>query len=63
MIKNRTQVHWKRSRLRNQFPKGRCPLKRNNYIKESNSCMPLLRKTKNEYYANLRILADSLTNL
>ena len=53
LIKNRTQVPRKRNHLRNRFPEDRCPVKRINYVKERNYCISLLRKTKNEYYANL----------
>ena len=48
-----TQAHKKRSHLRNRFLKNRCPVNRINYIKQNNCCVSLLRKTKNEYSANI----------
>ena len=45
----------KRSQLRNIYLKNVTPENRNNYVKHKNFCVNLLRKTKRNYYTNLKI--------
>ena len=47
------RAHMKRNRLRNRFWKNRSKVNRINYIKQRNYRVNLLRKTKEQYYANL----------
>ena len=47
------RAHMKRNRLRNRFWKSRSKVNRINYIKQRNYRVNLLRKTKEQYYANL----------
>ena len=42
-----------RSKLRNIFLKNRTEENRNNYAKQMNLCVTLLRKSKREFYGNL----------
>ena len=42
-----------RSKLRNIFLKNRTEENRNNYAKQRNLCVTLLRKSKREFYGNL----------
>ena len=44
----------KRNRFRNQFIKNRTDENKSRYIKQRNYCVSLLRKTKTQYYSNLR---------
>ena len=41
------------SKLRNIFRKNRTEENRNNYAKQRNLCVTLLRKSKREFYGNL----------
>ena len=45
----------KRRQLRNIYLKNVTPENRNNYVKHRNFCVNLLRKTKRNYYNNLKI--------
>ena len=53
----------KRSRLRNKFLKSKSNADKKNYVKQRNYCVPLLRRTKKEYYGNLdpKKVADKKT--
>ena len=42
-----------KSKLRNIFLKNRTEENRNNYAKQRNLCVTLLRKSKREFYGNL----------
>ena len=54
-------AHLKRSRVRNLYLKKKTDTSRIAYIKQRNYCVPLLRKTKKDHYANLneKDLADN----
>ena len=45
----------KRSKLRNIYLKNTTLENRNNYVRHRNYCVNLLRKTKRDYYSNLKI--------
>ena len=51
----------KRSNLRNIYLKNMTPKNRNNYVRHRNYYVNLLRKTKRDYYSNLKIsdIADN----
>ena len=51
--KSLTSCHMKRSRLRNLYLKDKTETSRIAYIKQRNYCVSLLRKTKEDRYANL----------
>ena len=53
MNKNLSKAIMKRSKLRNIFLKKRTEENRNNYTKQRNLCVTLLRKSKREFYGNL----------
>ena len=55
MNKSPCRAHMKRIRLRNCYLKKRSEQNRLSYIKQRNYCVPLLRKTKKDYYANLNV--------
>ena len=55
MNKDLSKAIMKRSRLRNLYIKNRNEENRNNYIKQRNYCVNLLRKVKKSYYNNLNI--------
>ena len=55
MNKNLSKAILKRSKLRNLYIKNRNEENRNNYIKQRNYCVNLLRKVKKYYYNNLNI--------
>ena len=45
----------KRSKLRNVFLKKRTEENRNNYVKQRNLCVTLLRKSKREFFGSLNV--------
>ena len=51
----------KRSKLRNRFLKEKCEVSRKAYNIQRNYCVILLRKTKRDYFANIKInnIADN----
>ena len=53
MNKSLKKAHMKRVRLRNTCVKNKTDTNRIAYIIQRNYCVSLLRKTKNDYYANL----------
>ena len=53
MDKTLSKVIIQRSKLRNIFLKNRTEENRNNYAKQRNVCVTLLRKSKREIYGNL----------
>ena len=52
-LANRKEI-MKRTRFRNQVLKNRTDENKSRYTKERNYCVSLLRKTKTQYYSNLR---------
>ena len=55
MNKDLSKAIMTRSRLRNKFLKSRTLSNRENYAKQRNFCVTLLRKTKKDFYSNLKI--------
>ena len=53
MNKTLSKAIMQRSKLRNIFLKNRTEENRNNYAKQRNLCVTLLRKSKREFYGNL----------
>ena len=53
MNKTLSKAIMQRSKLRNIFLKNRTEENRNNYAKQRNLCVTLLRKSKREFYDNL----------
>ena len=53
MNKTLSKAIMQRSKLRNIFLKNRTEENRNNYAKQRNLCVTLLRKNKREFYGNL----------
>ena len=53
MNKTLSKAIMQRSKLRNIFLKNRTEENRNNYAKQTNLCVTLLRKSKREFYGNL----------
>ena len=53
MNKTLSKAVMQRSKLRNIFLKNRTEENRNNYAKQRNLCVTLLRKSKREFYDNL----------
>ena len=55
MTKHLHKAIMKRSRLRNKFLRKRTEISRDEYKKQRNLCVSLLKKTKKDYFANLDI--------
>ena len=53
MNKTLSKAIMQRSKLRNLFPKKRAEENRNNYVKQRNLCVTLLRKSKRECFGSL----------
>ena len=53
MKKNFSKAIMQRSKLRSLFLKSRTEKNRNNYFKQRNLCLTLLRKSKKEFFGNL----------
>ena len=53
MNKTLSKVIMQRSKLRNLFLKKRTEENRNNYVKQRNLCVTLLRKSKREFFGSL----------
>ena len=53
MNKELSKTIMKRTRLRNKFLINRSPGNRENFNKQRNYCVHLVRKSKREYYGNL----------
>ena len=57
--KNLRKAIRKRSRLRNKFLSDRAEMSRNKYKKTTNFCVNLLKRAKNEHFANLDSISDN----
>ena len=53
MKKNFSKAIMQRPKLRSLFLKSRTEKNRNNYFKQRNLCLTLLRKSKKEFFGNL----------
>ena len=58
MTKDLHKAIMKRSRLRNKFLRDRTDISREEYKKQRNLCVSLLKKAKKDHFANLDINSD-----
>ena len=59
MNKLLSRAHMKRTRLRNCYLKKRSEQNRLSYVKQRNYCVSLLRKTKKDYYSNVKDIVNN----